>query len=186
MALKIFLDPGHGGEDNGAAYGGKLDYLEEDDTNLIVAFLLRTELKSAGHHVVLSREKDEFVSLSDRTADANAWHADIFVSIHCDAWHRETTRGISTHIHPDCSPDSRALAKCIHGALTAAFPTHANRGVKESNFHVLRTSKMPAVLIECEFITNPETRRFLREPENQLAIARAISRGVEAYAQRRS
>lgn len=184
--MKIFLDPGHGGEDNGAAYGDRLDYVQEDDINLIVAFLLRAELKLAGHYVVLSRDRDEFVSLHDRTADANAWHADIFVSIHCDAWHRETTRGISTHIHPLCLPDSRALARHVHLALITAFPGHANRGVRESDFHVLRRSTMPAVLVECEFVTNPETRRFLREPENQLAIARAIAQGIEAYAQRRS
>lgn len=185
MSLKIYLDPGHGGEDNGAAYGDRLDYVEEDDLNLIISFLLRYELKIAGHSVVMSREKDEFVSLSGRTADANARQADIFVSIHCDAWHQETTRGMSTHIHPSCSPDARLLARHIHGSLVSAFPAHANRGIKQSNFHVLRASKMPAVLIECEFVTNPDTRRFLREPENQLSIARAIARGIEEYAQKR-
>ena len=49
--MKIILDPGHGGDDNGAAWGEKFDYLEEDDLNLIIAFLLRYELQIAGYNV---------------------------------------------------------------------------------------------------------------------------------------
>lgn len=184
MALKVFIDPGHGGDDNGAAYGDRLDYVEEDDLNLIIGFLLRSELKLAGHAVTMSREVDTFISLHDRAVDANAWHADYFVSIHCDAWHKDTTSGISTHIHPDCSNATRSFAKAVHDSLVRTFTGHANRGVKESNFQVLRDTRMPAVLIECEFVTNPETRRFLREPANQLALARAIARGIINHAER--
>jgi len=186
VLLKVFLDPGHGGDDNGAAFGERLDYLEEDDTNLIIAFLLRAELKAAGHAVALSREEDVFISLHDRATDANAWHADVFVSIHCDAWHELTTKGISTHIHPFCSKGARALAKCLQDALLKDFPGHANRGVNENNCQVLRDSRMPAVLVECEFVSNPDTRKFLKEPANQLKLARAIAQGIQSYAQRKA
>ncbi len=181
---KIFIDPGHGGEDNGAAYGGRLDYVEEADLNLIIAFLLRAELKALGHYVAMSREEDVFVSLRDRAVDANGWHADAFVSIHCDAWYKETTSGISTHIHPHCSNGTRVLARHIHDALMRSFPAHSNRGIKENNFQVLRDSRMPAVLVECEFVTNEKTRRFLKAPANQLALAKAIAAGINAYAER--
>ncbi len=183
--MKVFVDPGHGGDDNGAAYGERLDYVEEDDLNLVIAFFLRNELKNMGHAVAISREDDVFVSLHDRAVDANAWHADVFISIHCDAWHEVTTKGISAHIHPYCSKDARIFAKDVHSALLAAFPKHANRGIVENNFQVLRDTRMPAVLIECEFVTNPETRHFLKEPATQLALARAIAQGVNTYAQRR-
>ncbi len=186
VLLKVFLDPGHGGDDNGAAFGEKYDYIEEDDTNLIIAFLLRSELKACGNAVAVSREEDVFVSLHDRAVDANAWHADVFVSIHCDAWHEQTTRGISTHIHPYCSKDTRALAKCIQDALLIKFPSHMNRGINENNFQVLRESRMPAVLVECEFVSNPETRKFLKEPANQLNLARTIAQGIQSYSERKA
>jgi len=178
---KVFIDAGHGGEDNGAAWGGKYDYLEEDDLNLAVSFLLRCELLLAGFEVRLSREEDVFVSLADRTRMANAWAADLYVSVHADAFHKETAKGISTHIYPHCSPDTKLLATWVQSELIKRFPGHTNRGIKKSNFHVLRETMMPAVLVECEFISNPSTRRFLKEPANQLGLARAIGRGINAY-----
>jgi len=172
--MKIVIDPGHGGEDNGAAWG----YAEEDDINLSVAFLLRCELEKRGVEVLMTRERDVFVSLSDRCMAANQAGADLFVSIHCDAFHKQTASGISTHVYRRASQISMDVAGKIQKALASRFPGHVNRGVKPAGFYVLKNTMMPAVLIECEFISNPETRRFLREPEHQLAIARAVARVI--------
>ncbi len=169
----IVIDPGHGGDDNGAAWG----HAEEDDINLSIAFLLRCELEKKEFEVLMTRERDEAVSLSQRTKFANQAKADLFVSIHCDAFHKTTARGMSVHVFPG-SERSRRIASAIRAALVNRFPDHRDRGVMESNFHVLRETNMPAVLVECEFLSSPYTRRFLREPENQLALAQAISRGV--------
>jgi N-acetylmuramoyl-L-alanine amidase len=174
MKLKtIVIDPGHGGKDNGAAWG----YAEEDDINLGISFLLRCELDKLGFEVLMSRERDEPVSLSRRINFANQVKADLFVSIHCDAFHKVTAHGMSVHVFP-VSGRSRRIAREIREALADRFPDHRDRGVMESNFYVLRETTMPAVLVECEFLSNPDTRRFLREPENQLALAQAISRGI--------
>jgi len=174
MKLKtIVIDPGHGGEDNGAAWG----YAEEDDINLGIAFLLRCEVEKLGFETLMTRERDEAVSLSQRTDFANQIKADLFVSIHCDAFHKTTAHGMSVHVFPG-SERSRGIASAIRVALVHRFPNHRDRGVMESNFHVLRETNMPSVLVECEFLSNPDTRRFLREPENQLALARGISTGL--------
>ena len=141
--------------------------------------MLRCELRFDYHdNVTLTREKDEFVTLSDRIFLANVNYADLFISIHCDAWHNTTVQGISTHIYHNAGEQTVEIANNIHHALIDAFPDHINRGIKRSNFHVLRETKMSAVLIECEFLSNPVTRRFLKEPHNQLDIAKAIARGV--------
>ena len=174
MSKTIIIDPGHGGDDNGATWG----YTEEDDINLIVSFLLRCELEKQGYEVYLSRESDHAVSLRKRTNHANSLQANLFISIHCDAFHNITAKGMSVHVYPGPSNETLSLAQRINAALVADFKDHTSRGVKASNFHVLRETTMPAVLIECEFLSNPETRRFLREPESQLALAQAISKGV--------
>lgn len=172
----IVVDGGHGGDDNGAAWG----FAEEDDINLSVSYLLRCELERQGYSVILTRERDRFVSLPARVAIANKMKADLFISIHCDAYHKTVVKGISTHVCPNCSNQSRLFAKEIQNALMDRFPDHINRQVKESKFYVLKETCMPAILIECEFLSNPETRKFLREPENQLGLASAIKEGVES------
>lgn len=175
MKSIIMISPGHGGKDNGAVYG----YVQEDDTNLSIAYLLRCELWRRGYVVSMTRERDEFVSLSERVDFANEMRVDLFVSIHCDAFHKITARGMTSHVYPQCSKASRDTAHSIQMALSTKFPKHQNRGVKESDFYVLERTKMPAVLIECEFLSNPETRRFLREPENQYSLAKAIAKGID-------
>jgi len=171
----ICIDPGHGGIDNGAAYG----YAEEDDINLAVAHFLRCVLELSGHETIMTRNADIYVPLKNRCVIANTFNADIFISIHCDAWHRKTTSGISTHVYRGASHITDIYAAKIHHSLMERFPDHTNRGVRLSNFHVLRMTIMPAVLVECEFISNPDMRKFLLDPENQFAIALAIARGIE-------
>lgn len=180
MKPKIFVDAGHGGNDNGAAWGGKYDYVEEDDLNLIISYLLQYELLLTGtFDVKMSRTRDEYVSLQDRVKMANEWGATLFVSVHADAFHNETTKGISTHVYSNAGEKSATFGLSILTQLMREFPDHLNRGLKRSNFYVLRKTKMPAVLVEAEFLSNPDTRRFLHEPENQVCIARAIAYGIK-------
>lgn len=175
MKSVIIIDPGHGGPDNGAVWG----FTEEDDTNLSISYLLRCELKQHGYEVYMTRERDVPVLLSERTALANNMNADLFVSIHCDAFHKTTAQGMSTHIHPNCSERSKIVAQSIQDILVNRFRGHKNRGVRQSNFYVLGRTKMPACLVECEFLSNSETRKFLKEPENQLDLAQAITYGID-------
>jgi N-acetylmuramoyl-L-alanine amidase len=174
---RIFIDPGHGGLDNGAVHG----YHEEDDYNLAVAFLLEYELRLRGMAVELSRREDMTVPLGDRVAMAQSFKADAFVSIHCDAWHSETAKGYSTHVAPK---GDHALGGHIHYRLQEALNGHKDRGLRESDFYVLRNTaalRMPSALVECEFISNPETAAFLKEPANQRKIALAIAAGIMNY-----
>ncbi len=71
------------------------------------------------------------------------------------------------------------LAACVNNSMVLDFPSNHHRGYKESKFYVLRKTLVPAILIECEFISNPETRRFLKEPEIQRALARSIAKGID-------
>lgn len=174
MSKLIMVNPGHGGKDNGAAYG----FVEEDDINLAISYLLRCELQMQGHTVAMTREKDIDMSLANSVNFANDINAELFVSIHCDAYHKETAHGMTVHVSPNASKESREVASKIVRFLSDMFPQHRSRGVKESNFYVLRKTKMPAVLIECEFLSNEETRKFLHEPENQLYLARAIAYAI--------
>ena len=89
----IMLDPGHGGHDNGAVYAGT----KEKDLNLKIARYLGEMLVQQGFKVIYTRDKDEFVSLEDRTALANLNKADMFISLHCNAHKSARIHGLEVY-----------------------------------------------------------------------------------------
>ncbi len=180
---KICIDPGHGGARDGARYGK----VEEDDLNLQVALYLYYELKLSDYLPILTREKDQELAgtlnedLKARVFLANQEQADLFISIHCDAFHKESAKGQTIHIHPSASDDTRHFAYMLDGCLRTVVPDRHHRGVRESNFYVLRKTAMPSVLVECEFLSNPESRKWIHEPENLRSIAIGIEFAVEKF-----
>jgi len=104
--------------------------------------------------------------------------ADLFVSIHCDAFLAETPSGMTVFKFPSAKHD---LAERVQIELAKGFSMHTQRGVKEERFYVLRKTIMPSVLIECEFITNTNGRKFLLRPETHVKLAYNIANGIENY-----
>ncbi len=176
MRGKIFLDPGHGGADNGAVWG----FTEEDDLNLDIAEITKMFLEAKDFEVSISRTEDTFISLSQRVKMANRKKPHLFISIHCDAFHNVAVSGMSIHIYNKTTVSS-IPANCINDEFMKRFPDHKQRGVKRSNFHVLRETRMPAVLVECEFLSNAETRTWLTRWQNQAELGEAITAGVEHW-----
>jgi len=174
--MKVCIDPGHGGTDPGAV--GKVPFtLNEKDVNLSISLLLEKELQAKGHTVFLTRNTDIFVPLGSRASFANQKNVDIFISIHCNSSTSKSAEGIETWIFTD-SNAGKNLAEPVQKSLISTFPTHRNRGVKEANFQVLRETEMPAILVECEFISNSTQLQFLSDKDNQKKIAQAIALGI--------
>lgn len=93
---RVVLDPGHGGYDPGAT--GAMGLMEKDvalDVALRAAPLIAREL---GVSTLLTREGDEYVPLDERVAKANAFHADLFISIHCNASYTADSHGVMTFV----------------------------------------------------------------------------------------
>jgi len=177
MSSQIIIDPGHGGLDNGASYG----YIDEDDTNLAIGYYLNYELLLAGILNDLTRKYDEATSLHQRVCYTNIKQPELFLSIHCDAFHNRTVSGITVHIYEHPSASAIHAADIIAEQLKMRFPDHRHRGIKKSNFEVLRDTNVPAVLVECEFLSNPIARKFLKKPENQRNLAKTLKRGCVKY-----
>lgn len=174
--MKICVDPGHGGTDPGAV-GQNPFPLNEKNITLAISLLLQNELEENGHTVIMTREVDKDVSLNSRSNVANNNNVDIFVSIHCNSFDNSNAEGIETWIFPG-SDQGFILANKVQESLIETFSDHINRGVKEGNFHVLRETSMPAILVECEFISNPNQLVFLADKSNQEKIAKAIASGI--------
>ncbi len=175
--MKVCVDAGHGGRDPGAV-GTRPSRLEEKTVTLAIALLLEEELESRGHWAVMTRRVDRSLGLFPRAAFANRLEAQLFVSIHANAAGTQSAEGIETYHFP-ASRRGNAVATAVQEGLSAAFPGHRDRGVKEANFTVLRETQMPAVLVETEFITNPRQLVFLSREENQRQIADVIATSID-------
>jgi len=215
----IVLDPGHGGNDYGArAEGLKESILTLDIAERVEALLARRLPET---RVLLTRRRDELVSLDQRVAFANAAGADVFVSLHLNAADDPVEHGGVATFVLDTTDDrqalslaarengtsqrevtglqtilaslhrqeqlvgSRALAELVQrGALAGCrrtLPDLPDRGVKSAMFYVLVGARMPAILLEGSFLTQPRENRALATPQYRQALAEGVAEGLVRY-----
>ena len=196
----VIIDPGHGGGDPGAvnSLGTEAGY------NLSVALKLRDHLKKYGFKVVMTRDSNRYLTLSQRVAIANKYRNAIFVSIHFNAVGaagRRQARGIETFTLSPMgvahygrsvkASDFRemtgnqqdsaniALATAVHWGIIRSLAKHAkivvpDRGIRRARFNVLTGVKHPAILIEGGFMSHPIEAKLIDRPEYQRTMAKAI------------
>lgn len=184
MAIKIFIDQGHNprGFNSGAEGNG----LREQDITYNVGIRLAELLRQDERFEVLTSRTcitqivgySNSTSLEERVWRANWWGADYFLSIHCNSSTNPNANGSEIYVYRS---QTRAyfMAQDILGQIVSQVGTR-NRGVKiNPSFYVLRNTRMPAMLIELAFITNPEDAEKLRN--DQAIFAQAIYDGLVEY-----
>ncbi len=168
----VVIDPGHGGIDPGAiGVGG----IEEKGITLAIAHIIHIKaLEYPELRIILSRQRDEYVDPSDRALAANKIAADLYISIHANAYTSSTISGIETLIHETNGMESLSfeLAEMLQEKMVAKTGAR-DRGVKFAPLFI-RRAQMPAVLVEVGFLTNHEEARLLRSLSYQSKIADAI------------
>ena len=170
---KVFIDPGHGGKDNGSSYNG---YLEEN-LNLQISKKHASKLSNEGIYVEISRNDDTYLSIRETASMSKNSNADLFISIHQNASFNRNANGIETFYLKN---DSKSLANAIHQNVTASTNAN-NRKVKIGNFQVLRDNKKPSILLECGFISNPIERYKLSTSDYQEKLVNGVVNGVKEY-----
>src|SRR5438552_5414553 len=169
--ITVVIDAGHGGHDRGGIPGQSV---AEKEMTLDVPQRLRNVLAASGYRVVMTRDSDVFVPLGTRVAIANSYGNAIFVCIHFNATKRAGASGIETYFY---SRDSLPLASAIHYFVTGGAPS-ANRGVRRRGYYVLRRTSVPAVLVECGFLTNPTEAAYAQSASYRQKLAEEIAAGV--------
>jgi N-acetylmuramoyl-L-alanine amidase len=214
---RAVLDPGHGGKDTGAV--GPTGVVEKDVT-LDIAHRAARILVGQGVEVLLTRDDDRFVPLEERTARANAFSADLFVSIHCNASESRGHRGVETYVldatrdeiaarvaarenemTPSASAEltamlgsmrladqfrrssqfARLLQRSATTAIRLRYGEAVEGGVHFAGFYVLVGARMPSVLFESSYISNPVEEQRLGSPEYRQLLADAVVNAVRAY-----
>lgn len=173
----IVVDAGHGGKDPGAL--GVAGNHEKDYTLAVANKVVALLKQYPEFQVVPVRTTDVFYELSERVAIANELEADLFLSIHANSFPKPTTGGTETFYY---NANSKTFAQLVHKHLQGAtqFP---DRGVKASGFYVIKNTKMPAVLTETGFLSNPQENALLTSPVFQDKIAKALVEAIREYYQ---
>ena len=191
----VFLDPGHGGRDPGAVYNG----LREKDLNMSIYRKLRSELEKLGYTVLTSRDTDVYVDyVTERSEMVNKTDADVFISIHFNATGvpGANRSGVETYIYepdPDITPrinkvahddptrlsESKRLADNIHNSVVSVAGAN-DRGVRGSNYAVLRETIKPAVLLELGYIDSPEYKK-ISDDKYQNKLVEGIVTGLRNF-----
>jgi N-acetylmuramoyl-L-alanine amidase len=164
----VVIDPGHGGHDRGGIPGQKT---AEKEVALATAKRVESALKAAGFRTIMTRKTDTFVTLDGRVAIANAHKDALFLSIHYNSAQREGAEGIETYYGGEASA---AIARRIHQSLVAGTGAF-DRGVRKAKYYVLRRSRVPAVLVECGFLTNKDEAKRARSADYQEKLAKQIT-----------
>jgi N-acetylmuramoyl-L-alanine amidase len=167
----VVIDAGHGGYDRGGIPGQQV---AEKDMTLDVAQRLKRVLADSGYRVVMTRDSDVFVSLGGRVAIANSYPGALFVCIHFNSAKRMGAGGIETYFY---SRDSLPLASAVHYFVAGGAPS-SNRGVRRRGYYVLRKTTIPAVLVECGFLTNPTEAAYAQTASYRQKLAEEIAAGV--------
>ena len=182
----IYIDPGHGGTDPGAIYND----LYESNLNLQISLKIQTELEKNGAIVYLTRYGDYDLSvknainrkrsdLSRRANIINDSKADIYLSIHLNSDLSNTWQGAQA-FYDTVNDNNEVIAKIMQEQFKIDLRT--NREYKEINGHYLyQRVKIPGVLLEVGFISNPNERYLLKQDDYQQKIANSINNGLINY-----
>lgn len=176
--MKIFIDPGHGGNNPGAV---SETGLREADVNLDVALKLGRLLTTRGYEVKYSRVENETVSLTQRANMANEWGANYFVSIHCNSNVDPDIGGTSTYYYRTRTV-AEEFATVVNNNLVRQIELK-DLGIFTANFAVLRKTSMPAILVELAFISNPTEAQLLSTNTFRQNCAIGIFNGIVQFTQ---
>ncbi|MHB8279537.1 MAG: N-acetylmuramoyl-L-alanine amidase [Candidatus Humimicrobiaceae bacterium] len=175
--VAVFIDPGHGGGDTGAIQNG---YLEKN-VNLAISLKVKSILEANGYRVIMRRTNDSGMSMDNIISTANASGANLFVSIHSNSAFNQAAQGIETYWSAsNTAGGSSQLATAIHNAVVQASG-RPGRVLRSAEFKVIKYTNIPAALVECGFLSNPDEAALLNSEDYQNRVAQGIVNGIRAY-----
>lgn len=169
----VVLDAGHGGEDGGTVE----QTATEKEINLAVVLKMRELLENQGICVVLTREQDIFIKLEERVRVANGEKADLFVSIHCNYYEKDSSiYGLECYYYKGAE-GGKYYAERILDTIEKSGEI-VSRNAKPSGYYILKNTTVPAVLVETGYLSNYNERNQLISGEYQGKLAQELVEGI--------
>ena len=181
----IYLDAGHGGVDSGAISSTFL----EKDMNLILVNKLANELFDRGAMVFLTRDDDYDLAsttvgrkrsdLYNRAKLINNSNSDIYISIHLNSTTSSKWRGLQV-FYSSVNKENKVIGEVFYNTFKNNL-SNVRELKKENSYYMYRNIKIPGVLIEAGFISNPSDNYILRSDDYQNTLVNNIVNGVISY-----
>lgn len=193
----VIIDPGHGGEDSGAVSNGVL----EKDINLDIALKLRDFLTASGYTVVMTRDSDVSIydsssstvrekkvsDLHNRLSIINGSADNILISIHQNKFEQSKYYGAQMFYSKN-NPESQQLAEAVRKSVTGLLQPENKRELKaaDKTIYILNKANVPAMIVECGFISNPDEAQKLSDEKYRTKMAFAVYCGFLDYQKQKS
>lgn len=185
----VVIDPGHGARDSGkTGVNGVL----EKDINLTIALMLKEELEAQGIEVIMTRSDDlplysenasnkKREDMNRRIQIIEESNADFVISIHQNSYPQESAKGAQVFYY-NGSAESQKLAEIVQSQLiTGLDPSNKRQAKANSDYFLLKKTKVPCIICECAFLSNPEESNLITDPSYQKKAAQSICAGVLEY-----
>ena len=184
----VCIDSGHGGNDPGkiGVAGTK-----EKEVNLTIALKLKKHLERQNIRVIMTRTDDRNLAdanatnekisdMKQRVAKMNSEQPDAVISIHQNSYTDSSVKGAQVfyYIH---SREGEAVAKILQESLQEIDPENHRRAKANETYYLLRRTKVPTVIVECGFLSNPEEESLLISAAYQEKLVEALQKGICAY-----
>jgi N-acetylmuramoyl-L-alanine amidase len=177
--ITVVIDPGHGGDDNGAVAH---DGTKEKDITLSIAKKIAALNTNEHIRILLSRDNDKTIPVREKVHFAKEHNADLFVSIHVNGAADEQLNGFSVLIDRNNTEKNRLLASALINELKASYKTENVIAIRNKGLVVVDSNSCPAAIVECGYITNPDDIAFISKDANQQKIAEDILKAINKYA----
>ena len=164
--ITIVLDAGHGGHDIGSIHNG----LSEKDFALEIVKLVKAKNKNANVEIILTRDEDKMVPLTERSAFINQVNPKFFISVHLNRATNNTLNGNEVY-HSKDNQDAKVIAEKFYNSIENPLN---KRGVKVGNFHILRETKVPGFLYEVGFVSNENDYNYITSEKGKDKIVTEI------------
>jgi N-acetylmuramoyl-L-alanine amidase len=178
IGRRIVIDPGHGGADPGFTAG------ETTEADLVLDLASRIEgrLAAAGATVYLTRGREQNPDAAERTAFANDARADLFLSVHIDAHSSEHARGVASYYYGTGSGASSTVGEQFANLVRREVVARTgliDLGSHPKTWDLLRMTRMPAVRIDCGYLSHPVDRLLLLDARLRSTVASAVLAAVQ-------
>lgn len=183
----IVIDPGHGGRDPGTIFGK----IYEKDINLEISKVLEQELLSRGAIVYMVRSDDsDLSSVYDKLKKRGdlyrrilfigdeAKKTDLYLSIHIN-WYKNSSWSGAEVLYNSINPNNKILGEIVMQHFKKDLNT--KRTLKKTDLYLYRNTRVPGVLIECGFLSNPNERYLLQQSSYQKKLSKSITNAVIDY-----
>ncbi len=184
----VLIDAGHGGIDGGSV--GKVSGVTESDLNLIYAKNLANQLKQMNISSVLTRNNNKGLydssaknlkrsDMSARKAIIEKYNPTLVVSIHMNSFVNSSARGAQVFYKLN-NDEGKNFADCVQSQLACNLE-YAKKTSKVGDYYIVNCTDIPAVLIECGYLSNNEEELLLQDKNYQNKVCYGILSGIVSY-----